>query len=162
MLQYFKRSEHHHKTDENPALHGFDGPLYTTSGRDYPLREEVHTAVLLLGIAHNDDINDGDPVGTSEFTENWHKVARQPAGSAYDLSGVRVFTNALIKRIISEDKSAVGVETSDGRVFKAHREVIVRCGALKTPQLLISSGIGPKEQLQDIRVTQIVDSPYVG
>lgn len=162
MLQYFKRSEHHHKAEGDPALHGFEGPIHTTSGRAYPLREDIHAAILQLGIPHNDDTNGGNPVGVGELTENWHNVARQPAGLAYDLSKIDVITKALVKRVLLENQIAVGVELSDARVLKARKEVILSCGALKTPQILMLSGIGPKEQLRKIGVSQTMDSPYVG
>ena len=162
MLRYFKRSEHHHKFEGDAALHGFDGPIHTTSGRKYPLREDIHAATCQLGMRHNNDTNSGDPVGIGEITENWHNVARQPAGLAYDLSGVDVMTDTLVERVVLDDRRAIGVETRDGRVFKALREVILSCGALKTPQILMLSGIGPAEQLQKIRVTQLIDSPHVG
>lgn len=162
MLQYFKRSEHHHRPDGDPMLHGFDGPIHTTSGRAYPLREEIHAAIRQLGISHNNDPNSGDPVGVGELTENWHGATRQPAGQAYDLSGVQIKLDTVVKRVLLNNQIAVGVETSDGRVFKARREVIVSCGALKTPQLLLLSGIGPKDQLEKIGCPQLIESPYVG
>ena len=162
MLRYFKRSEHHHKPEGDAALHGFDGPIHTTSGRKYPLREDIHAAVCQLGVPHNDDTNSGDPIGIGEMTENWHNVGRQPAGIAYDLSGIDVVTDTLVERVILDDQRAIGVKARDGRVFKARREVVLSCGALKTPQILMLSGIGPIEQLQKIGVSQLIDSPHVG
>ena len=44
----------------------------------------------------------------------------------------------------------------------ARREVIVCCGALKTPQLLMLSGIGPKAQLEELGVPVLLDCPGVG
>jgi choline dehydrogenase-like flavoprotein len=57
---------------------------------------------------------------------------------------------------------AGGVELSDGREISATREVIVSAGAIRTPQLLILSGIGPKEELARHGSEQLVDSPEVG
>ena len=158
MLPYFRRSEHHHDPTADPDVHGFEGPIHTTSGRAYPLREDVYSALLQLGIKHNPNTNSGNPAGVGQFVENWHNVTRQPAGYAYDLSGVEVITGVLVKRVIFEDKTATGVELDDGQVITARKEVILSCGALRTPQVLMLSGIGPAEQLARLGIRQIVES----
>jgi choline dehydrogenase len=48
-----------------------------------------------------------------------------------------------------------------GSVF-ATKEVIISGGAFNSPQLLLLSGIGPKEQLKKFNIPVIVDSPGVG
>ena len=56
------------------------------------------------------------------------------------MQGVHVETESLVKRVTLEGAAgnckATGVELVDGRVFKAEKEVIVACGAHRTPQLL--------------------------
>jgi len=48
-----------------------------------------------------------------------------------------------------------------GKVF-ASKEVIISGGAFNSPQLLMLSGIGPKEQLKKFDIPVLVDSPGVG
>ena len=48
------------------------------------------------------------------------------------------------------------------RVVTARREVIVCAGAIKSPQLLICSGIGPGRELQRLGVTPVAISDEVG
>ncbi|KAL8717648.1 MAG: hypothetical protein Q9225_005121 [Loekoesia sp. 1 TL-2023] len=62
-------------------------------------------------------------------------------------------------RVLFEDKAAVSVELSDGQQLAATKEVIVCCGALRTPQLLMLSGIGPESELSKYDIKQIVDLP---
>jgi choline dehydrogenase len=53
-------------------------------------------------------------------------------------------------RILFDDHgAATGVELRDGAVVTAREEVIVCCGAINTPKLLMLSGIGPGGELVD-------------
>lgn len=90
------------------------------------------------------------------------KGFRQPAGRAYGLKGVDVITNAQVHRIILDGKTATGAELVDGRKFTAKREVIVCCGAIRTPQVLLLSGIGPADELAKHGIKQLIDSSDVG
>lgn len=88
--------------------------------------------------------------------------------------------HALVTRVILDDqRRAVGVEYLQGeRLYRAHsrvnmhkgalgqvratREVILSGGAFNTPQLLMLSGIGPKEELELLGIQTRVDLPGVG
>ncbi|KAI9716309.1 MAG: hypothetical protein M1828_000405 [Chrysothrix sp. TS-e1954] len=162
MLPCLKRTEHHHDSNADAAKHGFHGPLHTTSGRGYPLRDPIHKAFLTAGFKDNPDGNDGDPFGVAPWAENWRDGERQPSAKAYDMSKVTVITDAQVRRVLLEGGEATGVELVDGRQFKAAKEVIVSCGTHRTPQVLMLSGIGPKDELEKIGVTPLIDSPFVG
>ena len=59
-----------------------------------------------------------------------------------------------------ETKTAYGVEYSQFRVVKtvkARKEVILCAGAIGSPQLLMLSGIGPKEDLQHLGIPVLQD-----
>ncbi|PGH16566.1 hypothetical protein AJ79_01672 [Helicocarpus griseus UAMH5409] len=82
-------------------------------------------------------------------------------------SNLKLFTSSLGKRILFDDKkTAVGVEVADPVGFKfnltAAKEVIVSAGTFQSPQLLMVSGVGPAEQLQEIGVPVVADLPGVG
>ena len=88
--------------------------------------------------------------------------------------------NALVNRIlIDENNKAVGVEFQSGeKLYQAHdnpsqktgdvhkvyasREVILAGGAYNTPQLLMLSGVGPKQELQQLGIDVKQDLPGVG
>ncbi|CAN7985730.1 unnamed protein product, partial [Ixodes hexagonus] len=69
---------------------------------------------------------------------------------------------SLATKILFEGKRAVGVEFERGAEYLkvlARREVIVSCGAIGTPQLLMLSGIGPAQHLQELGIPVVADLP---
>lgn len=165
MLPFFKRCETHYDLNGDQSQHGFDGPIKSSPGREFPLRKPVHDALLEIGLKDNPDANAGNPLGIGTWTENW-VPKRQPSGLAYDLTGVEVVTGSYIKRVVLDTSSgepqATGVELDDGRAFQAKKEVILSCGSHRTPQILMLSGIGPSAELSKVGVKTVLDSPQVG
>jgi len=94
--------------------------------------------------------------------------------------GLKLQTNALASRVLlNENNRAIGVEYLSGeRLYRAHsnpnagdgqlqqahasREVILAGGAFNSPQLLMLSGVGPRTQLETLRIQVRVDLPGVG
>ena len=93
---------------------------------------------------------------------------------------LKVELNALATLVLlDKDKRAIGVEYLQGaNLYRAHaspsdssgiqrraharREVILAGGAFNTPQLLMLSGIGPAQELQQHGISVQVDLPGVG
>jgi choline dehydrogenase-like flavoprotein len=80
---------------------------------------------------------------------------------------VKVLNSTLVKRIIlstlPDGKNlATGVELVSGQKLSVNQEIILSAGSIRTPQLLMLSGIGPAEELQQHGIQQVVDSPQVG
>src|ERR1700761_3523261 len=174
MLPYFKKTEscQDKPTKEAVEQHGFDGPIsnirisQSSEKRIYPLREPLLQAWKSIGVEYNEDGNDGSPQGVAETRENWKNGKRQIASEAYGLhrlSNIIVKTDTLVRRVLIEDstngKKAVGIELANGEQIKAKREVIISCGAYRTPQLLLLSGIGPTDELERHGITQHKDLP---
>jgi choline dehydrogenase-like flavoprotein len=173
LLPYFKKIEEYENSDvTGQEQHGHDGPIHVVSvhdsdpKREYPLRGPIHTAWTELGVKHVQDGNGGSPLGIAELVENWKDGKRQCASQIYDLSGVKVLTRTIVQRIIVEEKSgkkiASGVELVGGHKISASKEVIVACGAYRTPQVLMLSGIGRAAELARHGIPIIVDAPEVG
>ena len=93
---------------------------------------------------------------------------------------LRIELDALVTRVLlDENHRAIGVEYLQGeRLYRAHarpsdsagevrqlyasREVILAGGAFSTPQLLMLSGIGPREDLERLGIEVKVELPGVG
>jgi choline dehydrogenase len=78
---------------------------------------------------------------------------------------LRIVTNALAEKITFDGRRATGVTfRQDGRLVTAGaaREVILCGGAVNSPQLLMLSGIGPREHLMELGIPVLHHLPGVG
>ena len=162
MLPYLKGVEHHHNPNVDQSIHGLSGPVHSESGRQYPLRQVVHEAYKAAGFEEIQDVNSGSPLGVAPWVENWHGAKRQPASSVYDLEGVHVITGHTVSHVLIEGKRAKGVVFTDGSRMFSNCETIISCGAHRTPQILILSGIGPEAELVRLGIPMVSDCPDVG
>ena len=89
---------------------------------------------------------------------------RSSASARTSRSGPHCWVN----RVAIEGGRATAVEyltpdiCSPTRGVKARREVILSAGAIDGPKLLMLSGIGPGDHLQEFGIETLVDSPGVG
>ena len=74
---------------------------------------------------------------------------------------LEVWTECMASRIILEDGRAVGAETSRGDI-RAARAVVLACGAIQTPQLMMVSGLGPGAELRAHGIAVRLDLPHLG
>lgn len=76
---------------------------------------------------------------------------------------LKVYKKTLAKRILFDNnKNAIGVQVSPSRTLMASKEVIISAGVFQSPQLLMVSGIGPRDHLQQHNITVLSDLPGVG
>lgn len=81
-------------------------------------------------------------------------------------ANLHVSLHSMVEKILfNQNQQAHGVIfTKYGikQTIYSEREVILSAGSLQTPQLLMLSGIGPKEHLEHLGINVLVDSPGVG
>jgi choline dehydrogenase len=184
VLPYFRKSEGLAPRDTFPidaAAHNTAGPL-GVAVRDPPLpaTQQFLAAAEAAGLARG-DYNGRDrgagPAGVVSLTQMTIRDGRRSSTYQAFLAGVpeerpnlTIITGAQAKRVLLDDSygapTATGVEygTADGPtvVARAAREVIVSAGAIGSPQLLLLSGIGPRDELAALGIPCRVDSPHVG
>jgi choline dehydrogenase-like flavoprotein len=66
-LPYFRKTEHYHETAANLKEHGLEGPVHTasvtSSGRTYPLLQQVQEAWATAAVQEPSDARSGSPQG---------------------------------------------------------------------------------------------------
>jgi choline dehydrogenase-like flavoprotein len=110
------------------------------------------------------------PEGFCETRVTQRRGARWSASDAYLKPSLRrknltLHTQATATRILLEGSRAVGVEFEQlgaRRVVRARREVVLCGGAINSPQLLMLSGIGDRDQLAEHGIDVVADAPGVG
>jgi choline dehydrogenase len=169
LLPYFKRTEHVEGGD--PAVRGQNGPLSPwTPTSPHPLSEASLEAARQLGYPIAQDVNSGLEEGFGWTAFTIVDGRRQSAADAYLLPvlerpNLDLVTDALVHRLLFSGNRCTGVEYSVGSdtVTAASRgEVLLAAGAIGTPQLLMTSGIGPQAHLRDLGIDLVADLPGVG
>ena len=169
VLPYFKRSE----TNETGAddFHGGDGPLHVSNAlKSSPIFQVLIDAGKQAGYKVTPDFNGAQQEGFGFFQLTIKNGRRWNTSTAYlqpalTRQNLKVEVEALITRVIIEDGRAVGIEyRQNGQLHqvRARREVILSCGAIGTPQVLMLSGIGDAEYLRRFDIPVVADLPGVG
>ena len=134
-----------------------------------PVSEAFVEACLVAGYGEDPDKNAPGKGGVGPTPRNVENGFRINTSVAY-LTQARVRPNltvlgdSFVRRVLFEGTRAVGVEAErEGRrvIFQAG-EVVLCAGAIKSPQLLMLSGVGPAEILERHGIAVTHDSPGVG
>ena len=169
LLPYFKRAEN--QTRGPDQFHGTLGPLTVSDPSEpHPLCDAFIAGAEEAGFPRNPDFNGATQEGAGYYQFTLRGRRRASTAVAYlkpalKRPNLKVATEALLTRILSEGRRAVGVEyRRDGVVCtaRARGEVIVSGGAINTPQILQLSGIGPGQLLQRLGIAPVLAHEGVG
>ncbi|EMS45416.1 Protein HOTHEAD [Triticum urartu] len=118
----------------------------------------------------------GTKVGGTIFDANGHRHTAADLLAAGDRNNLRVLLHASVHKIVFDSQQgrlrprAIGVQFADedGRLHQAllnnnrDSEIIISSGAIGSPQLLLLSGIGPKNDLKNHNIPVVLHNKYVG
>ncbi|XP_014671606.1 PREDICTED: glucose dehydrogenase [FAD, quinone]-like [Priapulus caudatus] len=173
VLPYFMKSEDMQIPKlKNSEYHGVGGPLTITQSAITELVDVFLDAGRELGYRVG-DVNGETPYGVMKTQSNIRdgtradtaKVFLQPA---IRRSNLHVITHAHVAKglgifqVMFDGKRAVGLQFIHGaekKQARASREVILSAGAIGSPHILLLSGVGPKEQLDQFNIPQVADLP---
>ncbi|MDR6954922.1 choline dehydrogenase [Ancylobacter sp. 3268] len=142
-------------------------PLMRHDG-DNPLFEAFLAAGDQAGHPRADDFNAGGQEGFGRFTVNIRDGRRMSSAATF-LRGRRpgnltVITSATARRLRVVAGRATAVVAAKGGREREYRgsEIVLSCGAVNTPKLLMLSGIGPAGDLRRLGIEVAQDLPGVG
>lgn len=170
VLSYFKKSEGFAIPDiTHGRFHNTSGPLKISSFHNSePFHKVVVDACRELGYEFISDINADGFVGITSAPGTLDGNRRGTTAKAFlipakNKTNLHIVKNAHVTKVlINYQKEATGVEFALNRhkyVVHAKKEVILSAGAVNTPQILLLSGVGPREHLNQHGIHTIVDLP---
>ena len=176
VLPFFRKAET--DLDIQDDFHGSDGPIPIVRRENQPwpdVQTAFHAAAMERGYVTNPDLNGPDSPGIGAIPMNNQAGVRMSTAITH-LNPVRhrlnltVKGNVFVRRVRFDGTGstgsprAVGVEAeSGGEIFNVQADQVVLCaGALKSPHMLMLSGIGPRDQLDEFGIRVLHESPGVG
>jgi choline dehydrogenase len=171
IVPYFRKSERDLDIHDN-YCHGADGPMPVRRRQSGPwpaLQQAFHAACSQAGFGTTKDKNGLHPAGLGVSPSNNIDGVRMSTAMTH-LNPVRHHLNltvrggVFVRKILIEDGKAVGVEAeSGGKVFRVEADrVVLSAGAIRSPHLLMLSGIGPEDQLRQFGIETVRHLPGVG
>jgi choline dehydrogenase len=169
VLPYYKRMETSHGGQS--GWRGTDGPLHVRRGTKWnPLFHAFRDAGAQAGYGVTEDYNGERQEGFGDMEMTVHRGRRWSAANAYlkpalKRGNLSLVKGALVRKVLIEDKRAIGVEFETGgavREARATREVILAASSINSPKILMQSGIGPAQDLAALDIDVIADRPGVG
>jgi len=164
----------------NPLAFNDTGPLHVSQPNFAQIFASfIDGAMKESGIPYQQDFVSGYLLGRqyAPLTITYPEEERSSSRTSYlraalnsGRTKLKVYPNTLAKKIVFDSSlTATGIEveaTSYGNtktfVLSASKEVIISAGAFQSPQLLMVSGIGPRDQLEAHDITVLADRMGVG
>ncbi|GJQ78173.1 hypothetical protein Trydic_g2504 [Trypoxylus dichotomus] len=154
VLPYFKKMENCTVRYRDDLYRGYDGPLHVEEAYSTVSGDAFIESARYNGYKYVDQ-NGRTNKGVSYFQTFTKRGLRCSGESCYirpvkNRINLTIRTNSQVIKILISEKTAYGVEFyKDGCIYTAYanKEVILSGGPINSPQVLLLSGIGPKEQL---------------
>ncbi len=170
LLPIFKTLEGNERGSNE--YHGNLGELNVADIRSAnPLSNVFIEAGKECGIPTNEDFNGDSQNGVGFYQVTQKNGMRFSSAKAFLTkakfrSNIKIYTETHATRIIFNGQKAVGIEvrnsSGEKHTIYANKEIVLSGGAINTPQLLMLSGVGPKNELEKHGISVIHNLPGVG
>ena len=169
VLPYFRKSED--RSTGATHYHGIGGPQHVSDIHEHhPLCQLFIRGVEELGIPLNPDYNGTKQEGIAYYQRMIKNGRRHSAANGFlhpikRRSNLCVKTKAHVLQLRCSGREVTGVTYQRfGRVHQAdaNAEVLLCAGAISSPHLLQTSGIGPADTLQAAGINVVHELPGVG
>eukprot|EP00276_Gloeochaete_wittrockiana_P020215 CAMPEP_0184339944 /NCGR_PEP_ID=MMETSP1089-20130417/8620_1 /TAXON_ID=38269 ORGANISM="Gloeochaete wittrockiana, Strain SAG46.84" /NCGR_SAMPLE_ID=MMETSP1089 /ASSEMBLY_ACC=CAM_ASM_000445 /LENGTH=608 /DNA_ID=CAMNT_0026667489 /DNA_START=42 /DNA_END=1868 /DNA_ORIENTATION=- len=169
VLPYFIKMEGNQRGASR--WHGASGPVSVSDAQLNITTLAFLRAAADAGLPRNEDFNwEWKQEGFGPF-QVFQKFGRRCTPyTAYiepikNRTNLTIVTGAMVSKVEMDGTRATGVSyVKDGKqeFVAASKEVILSAGAVQTPQVLMLSGIGPKEELDKFSIPVVADLKGVG
>ncbi|WP_299592656.1 GMC family oxidoreductase N-terminal domain-containing protein [uncultured Tateyamaria sp.] len=169
LLTYFKKIEDW--TGRNSGMRGTSGPL-TVEPSDFsdPICDSFRETVHRLGHNLGTDYNSTDTLGFSPWQMTRANGRRASSASAYlhpvlSRPNLKVMVRTHATGLVFDGDRVVGLRCRrKGRDFslRVSEEILLCGGAINSPQLLMLSGIGRADELEEHGISCRINLPGVG
>ncbi|KAH9477942.1 Pyranose dehydrogenase 1 [Psilocybe cubensis] len=164
----------------DPSAHGSNGTVFTSSPiSSKPIDPRVIkvTEELPLLFPFLKDMNAGVPLGVGWNQATIGNGTRSSSATAYlsestiGRTNLDVLLNTKVTRVLPGSSKGsfnfVEIEgpqhsNSSSTTLKANKEIILSAGNVNTPQILLNSGIGDKDELAKLNIPSVLNLPSVG
>lgn len=169
VLPYFRKSENTKRATDN--YHGAGGLLHVSLGRPVPpICDTFLDAAADAGYPVRIDYNGESQEGFSHYDLTTRNGKRWSTASAFlrpalGRSNLELITKAEVQRLCVDGRHVTGATMlvdGERQEIRASKEVILCAGVFNSPKLLMLSGIGPAQELTDLGMNVIAESPFVG
>ena len=151
MAPYFKRVMANTIVEQAP--HHPASAIFVKAGKELGLREIDFQNEVAQGVGYF-PLNARGRLRQSSSITYLHPISKLP-------KHLEIWTQVQASKILIENGRAFGAETTRGPIH-AKRAVILACGSIQTPQLMMLSGLGPAQHLKKHGIPVVVDLPDVG
>ncbi|XP_077995635.1 glucose dehydrogenase [FAD, quinone]-like isoform X1 [Glandiceps talaboti] len=169
VLPYFLKAENNTNKEHVESKHGDEkGPMTLSDMLPRLKFSEVFVAAgKELGYDLIETNNCIDSVGFTHPQATINNGRRESTATAYlnparKRQNLSIWTDTLATKIIFDGKLAKAVkfikDSVEGEV-NVKKEVILSAGSIASPQLLMLSGVGPKDHLKELGIPVLLDLP---
>ena len=169
VLPYFKKSENNEYFQDN--YHGKNGPLNVSNIRNENIFSKFFVEAGSSLHKYNSDFNGANQEGVGYYQVTQKKGKRCSAAKAFldpikTRKNLTVITDLCAQKIELRNGIAISIEAIDKKnekiKIKANKEIILSAGAFGSPQIMLRSGIGAKNELKAHGIETKLDLPGVG
>ncbi|OCL07798.1 GMC oxidoreductase, partial [Glonium stellatum] len=133
-----------------PIIHDFNHEIKTKGA--------LKPCVGFFSVSYNPDDGRRSSASVAYIHPILHGDEKRP--------NLTVLTNAWVSKINVEGDNVTGVnltlQSGEKRTLRHKAETILCAGAIDTPRLMLLSGLGPRQQLEELGIPVVKDIPGVG
>ena len=174
VLPFFKKSEHNLRKSIDKTYHGIDGPMVVNDIEEpNPSSLAFVEAAVQAGYGRKSDFNDYEQEGGAGLFQvnidgKDHRVSSATSFLPDAPPNLHVKLHTDVLRVVIEGNRATGVECAhpddytERTTINASKEIILSGGTYNSPKILMLSGVGPAEHLDEMGIRIVKDLPGVG